>query len=201
MSDTPSPAQPSEDAATVSRAAQIWSGLIAALAIGGVLAGALIWWSPWKAAPAPACAEDAAHLVDREVGLCFSIPADWVQVENAELEGSDYTSVVQSDSGHVWVAAGPIPDAMTATDTEDAARQMMAFLTDVSPDAPGIRVESGSVEGLESTIAEFDTTIAWFRVVVVDVDGSLAMMVGNTFNGEDALKAQVEEVISSLSIA
>lgn len=38
-------------------------------------------------------------------------------------------------------------------------------------------------------------------VVVVDVDGSLAMMVGNTFNGEDALKAQVEDVTSSLSIA
>lgn len=185
----------------MSRAAQIWSGLIAALAIGGVFAGTLIWWSPWKAAPAPACAEDATHLVDREVGLCFSIPADWVRVEGDELDGSDYTSVVQSDSGHVWVAAGPIPDAMTATDTEEAARQMMAFLTDVSPDAPGIRVESGSVEGRESTIAEFDTTIVWFRVVVVDVDGSLAMIVGNTLNGEDVLKAQVEEVTSSLSIA
>ncbi|WP_112136064.1 hypothetical protein [Glycomyces dulcitolivorans] len=200
--NVPSLDEPIEDAATErSRTSKVWVGLIAVLIVGGVLGGAQIWWSPWGAPAGPACAEDATHMGDHETSLCFSIPTDWVQVEGAKLDGSDYTSIVESDSGNAWVAVEPVPDAVTATETEDAARQMIATLVEVSPDAQGIRIESGPVEGQESTTAEFETTIVWFRVVVVDVDGSLVMMVGSTYTGEDGLREQVEQIQDSLSIA
>ncbi|WP_155830430.1 hypothetical protein [Glycomyces tenuis] len=185
-------------------AARARTVVIAALVVCAVLVGGLFWWSPWSSeessSSSPACVEDTTHFADPETGLCFGIPADWGRISDAELGESGFTLVVEADSGNAWAGTRPVPEDISATDAEDAARKMVAMLADVGPDAP-MQVESGSVDGHDSSIVEYETAVSWFRAVAVDVDGEIVLMIGSTLNGEDGLIEQVEQIHGSLSIA
>jgi hypothetical protein len=182
-------------------AAQIWAGIVTVVVLGGILVGTLIWWSPWDTKPIP-CVEDATHLVDHEAGLCLTIPQDWVQADVSELaEDADFSMVVESDSGNARVGTGPVLDELAGTDAEGAARETIALLAGVSPDAPGMQVETETVDGRERVTVEYAIDVAWYQVTVVDLEGGSAMAAGATFSGEDGLIEQIKQVHDSLSIA
>jgi hypothetical protein len=108
MSDNATPAgEPiNSDSERLGRAARIWTGIVAVLAVGSILAATLIWWHPWEVEEPP-CVEDATHLVDHESGVCLVIPFGWVRVDDAEFAGTEFTSIVESESGNAWVGIGP----------------------------------------------------------------------------------------------
>jgi uncharacterized iron-regulated membrane protein len=194
-------AQDEDDEAIPTGAAQILAGIVTVVVLGGILIGALTWWSARDTEPVP-CAEDATHLVDREAGLCLTIPQDWVKVEDTEFaEDADFSMFAEADSGNAWVRTGPVPDEIAGSDAEDAAREIIALLTGVSPDASVVQVENETVEGRERATIEQDSDIFWYQVTVVDLDGRLAMAVGSTFGGEDGLIEEVNQIHESLSIA
>ncbi len=200
---TPPPAEPGgPPPAAPRRAARARIALIASLVAVAVLVGALLWWSPWQSeeSAAAACPEDATHFADQETGLCFGIPEDWVRVDEAELGESDYTLVVESDSGNAWAGTRPVPQELSATDPEDAARKMISVLAEVGADAP-MQIDTGSLDGHDSAVVELKTVAIWYQVIAVEVDGDIVMMLGSTFSGEDGLIEQVEQVHDSLSLA
>ena len=198
MSDNAAPAGESieADREELGRAARIWTGIVAVLAVGGILGATLIWWSPWEAEETP-CLEDATHLVDDESRVCYSIPGDWVRVDDAELADSEFTSIVESESGNAWVGVGPVAEDMASMSPEAAATAIF----EQEPGGLQVQAEPVTVDGREAAVAEVDVNVMWFHLTVVDVDGTLIQVFGTTFNGEHGLIEQIKLVQDSLSVA
>jgi predicted Zn-dependent protease len=198
MSDNAAPAEdPIEtDGEELGRAAKIWTGIVAVLAVGSVLAATLIWWSPWEAEEPP-CVEDATRFVDDESGICLSIPFGWVRVDDAELADTEFTSLVEHESGNAWVGIGPVAEEMAAMSPEEAAGEIFGR----EAGNPGIQVDRVTVEGREAATAEAEIEVMWFQLTVIDADGTLIEVFGTTFSGEEGLIEQIKLVHGSLSVA
>jgi predicted Zn-dependent protease len=197
MSDNAAPAEEpiNSDSERLGRAARIWTGIVAVLAVGSILAATLIWWRPWEVEEPP-CVEDATHLVDHESGVCLVIPFGWVRVDDAEFADTEFTSIVESGSGNAWVGIGPVAEEMTASPKE-AAMELLG------PDAGdlGIQVNSATVDGQEAAMAEGEVEVMWLHLTVIDVDGTLIRVFGTTFSGEQGLIEEIKLVRDSLSVA
>jgi hypothetical protein len=197
MSDNAAPAEEpiNSDSERLGRAARIWTGIVAVLAVGSILAATLIWWRPWEVEEPP-CVEDATHLVDHESGVCLVIPFGWVRVDDAEFADTEFTSIVESESGNAWVGIGPVAEEMTASPKE-AAMELLG------PDAGdlGIQVNSATVDGQEAAMAEGEVEVMWLHLTVIDVDGTLIRVFGTTFSGEQGLIEEIKLVRDSLSVA
>lgn len=198
MRDSAAPAgEPIDsDREELGRGARIWTGIVAVLAVGSILAATLIWWSPWEVEESP-CIEDATRLVDDESGVCFSIPVGWVRVDDAEVADTEFTSIVESESGNAWVGIGTVAEEMAAMSPESVA---MEHLEQQSGDL-GIQVDAVTVDGREAAVAEGEIDVMWFHLTVIDVDGTLCQVFGTTFSGEQGLIEQIKLVRDSLGVA
>lgn len=179
-----------------------WALLVTVIAVGGLVAAALIW-RPWvkDEAGGAACVEDATQVLDEESGACFTIPDDW------EIGAPERASGLESDNSMAYaprmqasVTVWGVNNAEAQVEPEDAARKVVSDWTGLGSDSATIESVGGAVDGHASAVATGASDLLWIMVTAVEDGDSLVLMLGTVVSSDPGLIDQVRTIQSSIRL-
>jgi hypothetical protein len=187
--------------------------VVAVIAVGGLVAAALVWrpWEPDEPSLPEVialedradCAADAVHVFDELSGVCYTIPEDWVvptepELKELGLENSD--ALAHAPNFRASLSVQMVENTDPRYEAEEAARKMLANRIGVEPDASAIEVTIRTIDGRDSATASGLLETVWLSVTMIENGDFMIMVDGMIATHDPDLEAEVEQVLSTISL-